>query len=425
MTGPTPLQADVERILVSYAEQAFPLWSKAARWDEFHNSMPWQRTDDPRQSELAVALDSDPTLQKLYPTPASDFSGRRGYLMTYLGGGTRHAISLVDETLTEAWDDSWLSTGKAPTVEGFMQCVRSAFARLLAGARGDAVTVMVRAGIGGIALPPELPLLDTPQGVVRAFEDADQWMRVRSQGLPDPGLPIRTIFESEVKLKLQIFPENGSEPDWSQVEEAPWADWEQRWRALRFALLLVSDQGVSREWRRASLGIGGGMGDGLRATSRFTPRPLTVEQAKDWRRMATLISTLPLTNIEVAVDRAAMLVDGSEHPFDQLLNSVMCWENLFGAVGDTTFRIATSVALALESECTKRRELCKTLKDTYNLRSQVVHGSKHLPPTKNLVAYGARPTTLRLLRAVIENHPGLLSMKDGAARSEAIVLGCV
>lgn len=192
MTRPTPQQEDVERILVSYAEQAFPSWSKAAQWNEFHNGMPWQLTDDPRRSELAAALDSDPTLQRLYPTPASDFSGRRGYLMTYMGGGTQQAISLVDETLTEAWDDSWLSTGRAPTFGGFLQSVRSVFARLLAGASGDAVTVMMRAGIGGIALPPEFPLLDTPLGLVRTLEDADQWMRLHSEG-PPPKLARRSV----------------------------------------------------------------------------------------------------------------------------------------------------------------------------------------------------------------------------------------
>lgn len=421
MSDLTEAQSRIEAILLEFAEAVFPAWQHAKNRHEYLNSGPWRYSDDPRNAQVEALLEEDSLLRTMHPSPRLPYLGRRGYIDSDSGGGTLQSSNFVSGCILEAWDDTWLS-GQEPTVTNFKQSVSMLFRTLLKGLAGETIKVKIRCGIGGVALPASMPELELPHGFIRTMPE--RWLERRCDPdfRRDGSQPVLAIFETEITTPLTIVPE----PDTSESAPAtlppePWALRRKWWRNLRFALALVKQTPVEESWQYAFLRVGGGFQD-MTPTSPLTPKPLTVEEALEWQRLAKLVDGAAIDNIEVALDRTATMLDGSEHPFDQLLNSVMVWESLVSGAPETTFRICASLSWVLERDVARRDTRYKELSAIYGLRSDVVHGKKHLPASKNATAYSARPLTIQILKEFIEYYPALIKLKTSDERSRALLL---
>lgn len=410
-------------MLVEYAKAVYPRWLRATRPEDYLNGNPWQRTDDPQRSAFFDMFENDPLLSTLYPSPATDFQGRRGWCLTNSGGGSLFEGDFVSDALLSAWDDTWLNDGDV-TLERFLRNVSQGHANLVRGLQGKKIDVKIRAGIGGLALPHGMPGIRLPQGEVRQLgESGKHWLATRSHELFDRGLsqPIELVFETSITTLLKVIAAPSDEGEArNTVEGGPWHERELLWQRLRFVLALVASHRVEEVWTHITYPVGDW--NTLSRMSRLNPHTLSEVQARDWQQLTGTAFGRPLKHIDVTIDKLPLLLDGSTNPFDLLLNSVIVWENLFGSTVDASLRITAAAAWVLERETEKRVQRFKQLKEIYNLRSRVVHGAEPLHPKHFEQVFEARETTFALVREVLEHYPSLINLKSSSDRSQKILL---
>ena len=434
VSEPDQYGSEVEPLLLEYAEMVYPRWSEAIRPKDYLNGNPWQTVDDLRHSKVLQLLESDPLLMKLHPTPASDGRGRSGWCLTNSGGGDFEDGDFVSQSLQTAWDDAWLTDGDV-TLDGFLASVSRGHNALLAGLRGEVITVKVRAGIGGVALPSEMSEISLGHGrVFNLGEKGQHWLSTRSSKFFDGSnsQQIRLVFESAIETTLGIvaspLPSEDDTPHVAQtVDPEPWLRRERLWALYRFTLALVSKFPVEEAWTHIIYPVNA-PSHGMRQKSHHTPRELDLQQALDWQRLSEMAAAMPTNHIGVTVDRLPLLIDGSTHPFDQLLNSVIVWENLFGSTVDTSLRVPACIAWVLERDPDSRLKHFQALKKTYGLRSRVVHGDVSVPPDRFAEVFDTTDVTLRVVRTLLEEFPSLLDEKTSTDRSNALLLkgdGCL
>jgi hypothetical protein len=110
-------------------------------------------------------------------------------------------------------------------------------------------------------------------------------------------------------------------------------------------------------------------------------------------------------------------------PEDVLIDSVIVWENLFGANGETSLRVSGSLAWLLGADAADRRKLKQEFNQIYSLRSKIVHGSADMKPADVEKAEKALDVAARALRVLFERRPDLLQESDSASRSIRMLLG--
>lgn len=160
-----------------------------------------------------------------------------------------------------------------------------------------------------------------------------------------------------------------------------------------------------------------------RRVPNLIPRQLTESELDQWETWANAVHEHRGRSIAVAIRRMLQSISGRFNPDDVLVDAVIVWENLFGAAQETTLRITTSLAWLLGSDANDRERRQKEYKVLYQARSDIVHGSvsaktKKVPEQSRaavLVSLGA-------LREVFGRRSELTKLKDGAARSAAVML---
>lgn len=109
---------------------------------------------------------------------------------------------------------------------------------------------------------------------------------------------------------------------------------------------------------------------------------------------------------------------------DAFVDAVVCWENLLGADAEVSFRLCAGLALILEPEdLTARAALYRELRELYNVRSGLVHGSRE-PSHHQAAEYRSRAidVALKAVRAVF-GRPDLLEAKDSNERNRRLLMG--
>jgi len=87
------------------------------------------------------------------------------------------------------------------------------------------------------------------------------------------------------------------------------------------------------------------------------------------------ISNKDISSINVAIKRLLSAVCSRDDPDDALIDAVMCWENVIGSDKEVTFKVCSSIAKVLSKRQDDRIDILRELKDIYELRSKLVHGS--------------------------------------------------
>jgi hypothetical protein len=418
---PSPSLQRIEAILHEFAIEVFPAWTTATSTDQLLQSCPWRSSLRSLARELEELLIQDPILSKLYPSLDPTTGGLGGYYLAPSGAaGPIYPNSFVQDLLMLAWDEYRLSH-LDPMPGDFVSEVSKSLAEIVTGIQGKFGPIPVRTGVAGIRLPDEVTQLDLPHGHFRNPDERDLWRasRPHSQVLSQG---VHLIYESSYSSGGKVVKLEDEKSAVASAGRAEWIEHDRHWRLARFALALVRPVRVLRlwDWARTPLGhqqVGSG-----RVVVDAASLTLTPEEAAAWKSLAFDLEKLPLDYIDVAIDRSLRMLDETSFADDLLINSVMAWENLFGATGDTSFRVAACLSIVLEPDPELRPSTFRDVKKLYDLRSQVVHGSSHLKGADFGRAFEAKTLTFTLLKTIIASRPELLSLKDGNERSKDLIL---
>ena len=80
--------------------------------------------------------------------------------------------------------------------------------------------------------------------------------------------------------------------------------------------------------------------------------------------------------LKTGIRRLLLAITERMYPDDAFIDAIICWENLFSATPETTLRVCGAMSTLLEPTDPKRRmTLYRTLRDLYEKRNNLVHGS--------------------------------------------------
>lgn len=126
---------------------------------------------------------------------------------------------------------------------------------------------------------------------------------------------------------------------------------------------------------------------------------------------------------DVAIHRLTSMVERSSD-VDAFVDAVIVWEALFarGSTAELSYRLSTVMACVLSDNPIERVAYQQEIKKLYNMRSQVVHGGRHLTQSDAFITrQRAQQLTLSAVRRLVLDHPGLIGA--GAHGLMAFVLG--
>ncbi len=282
--------------------------------------------------------------------------------------------------------------------------------RLIAGETGRAY---VGAAFAGIRVP-EGTRLRTPFGVLRSAAEPER--SHRPGGSPEAW----TILEKEIPFTWNL----GERPEGTKLKiSQEFRAAEENMNRLPLAgLLALGEDAVPRltwfyvraplrRWGPSGWPVRLGWGDKLQE-----PDPLDPDRQIELAEWCRRVDEHHTPTIAIAERRVISAV--TDRPYsdeDALIDAVIAWENLFGHGSNVemTFRVTTALAILLEADPTKRRELAAELRKIYGDRSTVAHGSK-LSDKRDLRTIRSRAIelTVAAFRGLFRDRPDLLSDRD-------------
>lgn len=382
---------------------------------------------------------ADSELSRLYPAE-SDTSGRHGVVIQSTGSARTHQAELLASSLlSDAFVRATLLGDGTP--QAFVNEAVTAIHRLRSLLRGEAQNTPVLVGFTNVLLP-QGAVVELPWGVLRELTQAQRQQLV----LPAlEGMLTHTdgetrvtvsysgdvVLETEMPLRIQVeqeFPEVGGVDlprDTTDIFEQQLG-----LVAMSFALAINREPPVLpvSTWRLVFDPFGHGPQLSWSDASRHTAGPpyqLREADAVDVQRWGRKVQDAHASEIDVTVRRLISAIALRRDPADALIDTVICWENLFGSrQGETTLRISAAMAWLLEQDSTARAELQSEIKDIYSVRSDLVHGN---PPTRRrdpsrLAAEVRAPAirlTIQALRRLYKDRPELIG---DAARATKLLL---
>lgn len=382
---------------------------------------------------------TDSELSRLYPAE-SDTSGRHGVVIQSTGSARSHQAELLDSSLlSDAFLRATLLGDGTP--EAFVNEAVTAVPRLRSLVRGEAQSTPVLVGFTNVLLPKGAAV-ELPWGVLRGLTQAQRTQLV----LPGlEGMLSHTdgethvtvsysgdvVLETEMPLRIQVereFPEAGA----ADLPRAATDLFEQQLGlvAMIFALAIDREPPVLpvSTWRLVFDPFGYGPQLSWSDASRHTAGPpyqLEEADSVEVQRWGRMVQDAHASEIDVTVRRLISAVAWRREPADALIDTVICWENLFGSgQGETTLRISAAMAWLLEKDPSSRWQLQSDIKNIYKVRSELVHGKA---PTRqrdpNRLAAELRGRAIRLtiqaLRRLYEDRPELIG---DSARATKLLL---
>lgn len=147
--------------------------------------------------------------------------------------------------------------------------------------------------------------------------------------------------------------------------------------------------------------------------SRPRPHILTSNEIIKFERHLKVLEEIDYKNIEIAVRRVNSALTERFNPVDGFIDSIIGWESLFGKRAELIMRISIALSKLLKSDEDERIQFQKKVKEYYNIRSDIVHGTKTLAYDQ---AIEKRNECLDILIQAIDcllfDNKDLLSNKD-------------
>jgi hypothetical protein len=310
--------------------------------------------------------------------------------------------------------------------EAYMETVRALLQEVRQLANGREVRVPMLVGLANVELAPGVEV-QLNSGVLRAVRPIDEDLLHTSRR----SNAFTAVLEEQVPLRiLDRRPWQPEAHDAAAERFAHWERYRPRFqrsqestdRAItlsRYALLLASDEthaiGATVVAHTILDPLRGGGSVSARIAARATATVVIdsaiAQRAKEWSQQ---ITNRHPKNLDTGMRRVLNAASKRLDPIDGLVDSVICWENMFGtSQGESVFRICGAMARLLEPQDQDQRlQLLHTLQNLYALRSKVVHGGKAPTPRDAIVARDeALAYALRALRQLYD-HPQLLAAAD-------------
>jgi hypothetical protein len=96
----------------------------------------------------------------------------------------------------------------------------------------------------------------------------------------------------------------------------------------------------------------------------------SIDDIKDWYLR---LSNIDKQKIQIPLARLNYAIHERDSVEDSIIDAITAWEGMFGGAPETTFKVVGSIAKFLKN-INERKEFLKTLKEIYDLRSDIVHG---------------------------------------------------
>ncbi len=157
-------------------------------------------------------------------------------------------------------------------------------------------------------------------------------------------------------------------------------------------------------------------------STRYPRQTISPDQSKDIAMWLGCLERAP-NNLSVSMKRLILAATERMDHSDAFIDAITVWENMFGAKQEASFRIRAAMSLLIEpSNERNRQELAKEIRDLYNRRSRLVHGSPDVVMNK---VYDDSNRSIELaleaLRRVLSKR-NLLNASGSEARGQAIIL---
>ena len=137
-----------------------------------------------------------------------------------------------------------------------------------------------------------------------------------------------------------------------------------------------------------------------------------IENISTWSKA---IANVNSSNIRVAIRRLLSALNERQNPADGFIDTIIAWENLFGARTEISNSISIAMAKLLETDIEERLKVVQRIKKLYNCRSAIVHGGG-LKKGENVERYRNEciVLTLKVLKVLYGKKPELITNKDRA-----------
>lgn len=134
---------------------------------------------------------------------------------------------------------------------------------------------------------------------------------------------------------------------------------------------------------------------------------VSAETAIEIQAWATRLEVLHDERLDIAAERLVRARAERNAWEDQLIDSVIAWENICGR-GETTFRVTAALAKLLERPGSDREKLLSTLGAVYGDRSALVHGRGIKRPATISSARAATAIARSALRTIYLEREALI-----------------
>jgi hypothetical protein len=407
-------------------------------------SLPGMSPDHPVRSAVEAAIRADAELSRVFNE--HDEFGLAGYSTRSTGQGSGiQSVGFPVQQINNAWERAQLATDD-PTFDDVAAAMLANLDAIRVAVRKAPATVPSCIGLTGVLLPDEVDVLDVGWGRVRRATEKER----RRASLFGGGGQLRNTLPSGDTIEISYGGDLVLEADAPYTvdighpdNDAPWtgvgplahtrtAEWLE---SLRLGLALaIADldepMNVVPSWQTFidPLGsIGNRSGWDTRQAAGIIPRQLSTTQAESWRVWSGHVQKHRRAEVNIAVRRMLMALTERRRPEDMLVDAVVVWENLFGASGETVFRISAALARLLATSAADRLAKQQDYKSIYTLRSDLVHGnvSKKINDVNLLAATARRAVrvSLDVLRTVFCDRADLLEIPNSSDRGLAVILG--
>jgi len=371
------------------------------------------------ESEFVAAISNDEDLRQFAEPPTEH--GLLVYAST--GEGWRvQPNGLAAELVTHAAVRVLMTGQRTDTPAPLLAEIANALDEFRRLVRGESGTAYALTGFESVRPAGDRPVL-TPWGELRETREFERAIQ------PFGPVEATAVLETPVPLTLTV----GEQPPMQTITETMRRASE---AGGRMSLVLVLATWPLREsarvigdaiWRTTIVpAYPGAAYTGRLLRPRFhrspqhLPPALTQEQVREIEKWAHIVNDRYNASIDIAARRTVSAIRERLDREDAIIDAVVAWENLFGhseATTEVTFRVTTAIARLLETEPAARRDLSRSLKQIYGVRSRVVHGL----PTRETDRLDERSelataVTVRCLRTLFEHRTDLLADRDRAMR---------
>lgn len=394
----------------------------------------------PEKEKFCDAALLDPILKQVF-VKETEHSGRTGAVYTNTGTGGWVQLSVFPEMLLR---NAWRSLDNDESPQEFVARAVDELRFARAVLSGESRNIPVRVAFAGILLPDDARIELSNGDLIRPVADSDRKLVSipedvggKASHTDSSGSSTTINYDGDILLvhkfpyKVKIGdPEDDSMTAWFD-DPGPHAALQRVVTHLRFSLMLSMKREhrvqIVESWRYFDQPLNQGWsmsyGDARRSTG-IHPTKLTNAEVGAWRDWYERLNSPDVDRIELALTRVLRAASERREPSDVLIDSVIAWESLFGTrQGEPTFRVTASMAALLADSYEARKNLKKNLKGIYYLRSDVVHGNRNLSRNDYSKCFEALEFAIRAIRKLVEERTDILTLRNGDARSEALLLG--